>query len=63
LRKEDEYKYAKILPKLGDTDATAQYKIQQLIGLISNRLNEYKSNIGAGTTLEDAVMQQAQGAY
>lgn len=62
LRKEDEYKYAKILPKLGDTDAVAQYKIQQLVDLISSRLSTYKRNIGGDTTLQDAVMS-AQGGY
>jgi hypothetical protein len=59
LRKEDEYKYAKILPKLGDTDATAKYKIEQLYGLISSRLDDYKTNIGSGGgqgNLEDALL-------
>jgi hypothetical protein len=49
LRKEDEVKYAKILPTVGDTDQVAQYKIQQLIGLISGRLSEYKSNLSGGS--------------
>jgi hypothetical protein len=62
LRKEDEYKYAKILPTMGDTDAVAQFKIQQLQQLIGQRLYEYKANIKNGGSLEDALMSQ-QGAY
>jgi hypothetical protein len=49
LRKEDEVKYAKILPTLGDTEATAQYKINALINLISSRLEEYKSSLAGGS--------------
>lgn len=49
LRKEDEVKYAKILPKLSDTDAVAQNKIQQLIQLIGGRLGEYESGISGGS--------------
>lgn len=66
LRKEDEYKYAKILPTLNDTDAVAQHKIRALKNLIGQRLAEYKSGIGTGSggvdSLEDALMVQ-QGAY
>lgn len=63
LRKEDEAKYAKILPTLGDTDAVAQHKISELINLISQRLNQYQSNIGTGgaNSLEDALLA-SQGA-
>jgi hypothetical protein len=49
LRAEDEKKYAKILPTINDTDQVAQYKIQQLVGLIGSRLNEYKSNLSGGS--------------
>ncbi len=49
LRKEDEVKYKSILPTNGDTDQVAQYKIKELINLISGRLNEYQSNISGGT--------------
>lgn len=57
LRAEDEKKYAKILPTLNDTDAVAEHKIQQLIGLISGRLNEYQNSIsgGSGGTDLDAL--------
>lgn len=58
LRKEDEIKYAKILPKLGDSDAVAQNKINQLYSLISQRLNIYKSSIsGDGGTDLSSVIQ------
>lgn len=49
LRKEDEVKYKKILPTVGDTDAVAQYKIQALINLISSRLGEYQNSLTGGT--------------
>ena len=49
LRKEDELKYAKLLPTMGDTDSTAQNKITQLVNLISGRLGEYQANIKGGT--------------
>jgi len=49
LRKEDEVKYAKLLPTMGDTDSVAQYKITQLTNLISNRLAEYQRNISGGS--------------
>lgn len=37
LRKEDEVKYAKILPTIGDPDAVAQSKIDSLIALLEQR--------------------------
>jgi hypothetical protein len=49
LRKEDEAKYAKILPTMNDTDAVAQHKIQELVKLIGGRLSEYQSNISGGS--------------
>lgn len=57
LRKEDESKYAKLLPTMGDTDATAQYKIDELTKLITGRLQEYQRNIsgGSGGTDLDAL--------
>lgn len=63
LRKEDEIKYAKLLPTMNDTDAVAQFKIQELQRLISSRLNEYLSGLGqgGGGNLED-VLLQLQGA-
>lgn len=63
LRKEDEVKYAKLLPTVNDTDAVAQFKISELERLISGRLNEYLSGIqgGGGGQLEDALLQ-LQGA-
>lgn len=64
LRKEDEVKYAKLLPTMNDTDAVAQFKIDELTRLISMRLNDYLGSIrggGGGTTLEDALMN-IQGA-
>lgn len=59
LRKEDEVKYAKILPKLGDSDAVAQNKINQLYELISQRLNLYKQSISGGSDnqLADIISQ------
>lgn len=47
LRKEDEAKYAKLLPTMRDSDAVAQFKIQQLQQLIGSRLNDYLSSLGA----------------
>lgn len=64
LRKEDEAKYAKILPTLGDTDAVAKAKIQQLYSLISQRLNQYQSGLnggGGGPDLTTALMQSGYG--
>lgn len=58
LRKEDEIKYAKILPKLGDSQAVAQNKINQLYGLITQRLSLYKQSIsGDGGTDLSSVIQ------
>lgn len=59
LRKEDEVKYAKILPKLGDSDAVAQNKINQLYDLISQRLDLYKSSISGSdqTDLSSLISQ------
>lgn len=48
LRKEDEIKYTRLLPTMGDTDAVAQDKINKLINLIGTRLNEYQNSLGVG---------------
>jgi hypothetical protein len=48
LRKEDEVKYAKILPTMNDTDAVAQDKIRKLTNLISSRLAEYQAQLNGG---------------
>lgn len=67
LRKEDEIKYAKILPKMGDTDAVAQYKIDELYNLISDRLELYKNSISGdgGSDLSSLIQQYqpTQGVY
>mgnify|MGYP007031181626 CR=1 FL=1 len=55
LRKEDEVKYAKLLPTMRDTDQTAQFKIQQLQSLISSRLNDYLMSINGGSGGVDAA--------
>ena len=62
LRKEDEIKYSKLLPTMGDTDATAKNKISKLINLISGRLNEYQANIGAGSGGTDLATLGIQGS-
>jgi hypothetical protein len=49
LRKEDEAKYAKLLPTMGDTDAVAQHKIQALTSLIQQRLSIYKQSLSDGS--------------
>jgi Arc/MetJ-type ribon-helix-helix transcriptional regulator len=48
LRKEDELKYAKILPTLNDTDAVAQYKVQVIADDLQRKLNLYQQNLGGG---------------
>jgi hypothetical protein len=62
LRKEDEVKYKKILPTVGDTDDVAQYKIQALVSLISQRLAEYQRNIKGGSGGID-INDLNQGEY
>lgn len=48
LRKEDEVKYAKILPTMTDTDAVAQAKIQYIQQQLAQKLGLYQQNIGQG---------------
>lgn len=49
LRKEDEEKYAKILPTVNDTDAVAQYKISQIKSDLERKLALYQQNLGGGS--------------
>lgn len=64
LRKEDEEKYAKILPTLNDTDAVAQYKIKQIAGDLNRKLAFYKKNLGKGGGGNDAAsLLQMQQSY
>lgn len=61
LRKEDELKYAKILPTLRDTDAVAKNKIKFIADDLDRKLYLYQQNLGGsggGATLEDALMQR-----
>lgn len=48
LRKEDEVKYAKILPTLNDTDEVAQRKIQAIADDLDRKLYLYQQNLGGG---------------
>lgn len=48
LRKEDEIKYAKILPTISDTEETAQYKINAITEDLRRKLALYKNNLGVG---------------
>lgn len=51
LRKEDEEKYRRILPTMQDTPAVAQYKIDNVMGQLQQKLQEYatyQSNYGKG---------------
>lgn len=48
LRKEDEYKYENILPKLGDTESTVTTKIQLLQDVLSNKYNTLIQTYEAG---------------
>lgn len=64
LRKEDEAKYAQILPTLNDTDDVAQYKIQQIAGDLQRKLQLYQQNVGGGgNSLQDVLMQAQAGSY
>lgn len=62
LRKEDEEKYARILPTINDTDEVARRKIAAIRGDLQNKLQTFYSNSmqfggGGGGTLEQAVQQ------
>lgn len=48
LRKEDEVKYGKILPKLTDTDDVAARKISAIQSDLARKLSLYKKNLGGG---------------
>lgn len=48
LRKEDELKYAKILPTLNDTDQVAQQKIDYIAADLQRKLFFYEQGIGQG---------------
>lgn len=49
LRKEDEEKYAKILPMLNNTDAVAQNRIDDIANDLERKLQLYVSNLGGGS--------------
>lgn len=57
LRKEDEVKYQKILPTIGDSDTVAQNKIDQLIYLISQRLDTYRNSINPNSSDLSSLIQ------
>lgn len=60
LRKEDEIKYAKILPTISDTEETAQYKISAITEDLRRKLALYKNNLGVGgggTDIADLTAQ------
>lgn len=63
LRKEDEIKYAKILPTLNDTDAVAQNKIQAIADDLDRKLYLYQQNLGTGNggVVADQSLMQALG--
>lgn len=70
LRKEDEEKYARILPTINDTDAVASQKIAAIRSDLQNKLDTFYINqqqFSGSNSLSDALMQyqqpQQQGAY
>lgn len=67
LRKEDEEKYARILPTIDDTDEVARRKIEAIRGDLQNKLNTFYANqqqFSGGSSLENALMAgQQQGGY
>lgn len=62
LRKEDEAKYAKILPTINDTDATAADKIANITRKLQERLFLYEQAIGSGDGGADISPLLTQGA-
>ena len=65
LRKEDEAKYAAIMPNRGDTDAVAREKIEFIKRDIQNKLNVFIENqqqFGGQGVLQEDVINQAAGA-
>lgn len=68
LRKEDEEKYKKILPTVGDTKQVALNKIAMIQAQLNSKLQNYSSLVSGGTStgnsLEDALLQsQSQTNY
>lgn len=62
LRKEDEIKYARILPTINDTDAVARRKVQAIRADLTNKLQTYMQNqamySGGGTDIQ-AILASA----
>lgn len=58
LRKEDEVKYAYILPQINDTAEVAQYKSDQLKKLIKQQLQIKTSIYGGGSVLPEVNLAQ-----
>lgn len=66
LRKEDEDKYARILPTINDTDAVAMNKIAAIRQDLQNKLNTFYTNqrqFSGKSSLEDALMGAQTQAY
>lgn len=61
LRKEDEEKYARILPTISDTDEVAMRKLAAIRADLQNKLTTYVNNQstmgGGGSSLEEALVQ------
>lgn len=63
LRKEDEYKYEQILPKIGDTEAILRGKSRQLNDMIKLGKNDYIQTLkNAGYDVSKFEEQQTQNA-
>lgn len=59
LRKEDEYKYDKIIPRIGDTDEILRGKIDQLQQMLNSNKDLYIKNLeGAGYNVGGIKQQQ-----
>lgn len=63
LRKEDEVKYAKILPTINDTDEVAQRKIAAITSDLRRKLALYQSNLGGGGGGVDVSSLSATNSY
>lgn len=65
LRKEDEEKYKKILPTVGDTTEVALNKIAMIKAQLQAKLQNYSSLVGNGENATDltSALLQAGGAY
>lgn len=61
LRREDEIKYEQMLPKMGDSDAVARAKIENVRNLLQSNLNQFMQAQaaygGGGQSLEAALGQ------